>query len=567
MKFILRKYGQNFWPYLLIILVIALPWFLKPGYLFFTDTVWGPIINLDWRSSWFLFNLIIKALSFVFSVAFLEKVFISLVLILVLLGGRKLVSEIIEFQKKPDDSVSNSSGLVFVLSLFALFNPFVYDRALYGQFGIIIAYGFLLLTLAYLLKVWRTLDFKDLIYTAICSALVFMFSLHFIFFLAPFYLLFLIGLYLKRKDIKAGNLNKKFYRYALVALFIVLILNANWLYALISGASPTASFVSNGISTQDLSAFATSGNTPAETFSNVLLMSGFWGKDQLRYLDLTEQPGWQRSFIFLLPIIFYGVFLSFRKRPRTEKILSASLLIIFALAVILAVGIKSPLTSSLTVFLYNHLPYYKGLREPQKWVAVIIPIYLFYLTLGAARLRQAKFISENKILSAFVLAAIIIMGAPSLVWGFNRQVKALPYPEDWSRVDKFLMNRAAQSYGCSDRILFLPWHLYLGFSWSGKIMANPASAFFTCPVKSGTNMEWGGIYDNSQDSEGQAVEAWLAEQGKFQSPLFSGTSTNSIHYVVLAKDSDFTTYLWLNNVSYLHLILETPTLLVYEIKS
>ena len=590
MKLAIGKFSRNFWPYLLVILAIILPWFLKPGYLFFTDNVWGPNINLDWRNSWFLLNLIIKALSFIFSVAFLEKLFISGILALILLGGRIFVKNILEYYYPNDNNNSIaknpvvSSGLVFVLSLFALFNPFVYDRALYGQFGVLAAYGFLLFVLAYLFKAGRTLNFKNLYPAAIFTALTLMFSVHFIFFLIPFYLLFLIGLYFKRQEIKAGNLGHKLFLAALAAIFIVIILNANWLYALISGASPTANFIAQGISAQDLSAFATSGKTPGETLSNVLLMSGFWGKDQFRYFDLTAFNGWQRSFIFLLPLIFYGVFLSFKKRRRSEKIFSAGLLIIFALAVILAVGIKSPLTSSLTLFLYNHLPFYKGLREPQKWVAVIIPIYLFYLSLGAVRLKATKFISENRILSAVILAAIIIMGAPSLVWGFNRQVRPTPYPSDWTEVNNLLVNRSTQSSGCSDRILFLPWHMYLSFNWVGKIIANPAAAYFTCPVLSGTDMEWGGIYDNSQDSEGQAVASWLAEKGDFQAPLFSSTSTavfiegpnlvkgsgivvNSFRYIILAKDVDYNSYAWLNNLSYLKLLLETKTLLVYEIKS
>jgi len=561
MKLTVKQFIKTYWPYALVILAIVFPWFLKPGYLFFTDTVWGPIINLDWRNSLFLFNLLIKALSFIFSIALLEKIFITAILVLILLSGKKLITEILKLKA---DAIDISSGLVFTLSLFALFNPFIYDRALYGQFGIIAAYGFLLLTLAYLLEVWRTLNFKVLLRAALASALALMFALHFIFFLAPFYLLFLIGLYLKRKEIKAGNSGRKLLSCLIASIFIVIILNANWLYALISGASPTAGFISNGISTQDLSAFATSGNTPGETLSNVLLMSGFWGKDQLRYLDLTTEPGWQRSFIFLLPLIFLGIYSSFRKRPPSEKILSAGLLIIFALAVILAVGIKAPLSSGLTVFLYNHLPFYKGLREPQKWVAVIIPIYLFYLTLGAQRLKFTKFISHNLVLSGLILGAVIIMGAPSLLFGFNRQVISTPYPADWLEANNFLTNRAAQSYGCSDQALFLPWHLYMGFGWSGKIMANPAATFFTCPALSGTNMEWGGIYDNSQDATGKAVEDWLAAQGKNALPSLNG---HTPRYIILAKEDDFASYLWLNNVPYLHVILETPTLLIYEIKS
>ena len=57
-----------------VVLAIILPWFLNPGYLFFTDFVIGPNINLNWTNSWFLIDLILKALSFIFPLEILPVV-------------------------------------------------------------------------------------------------------------------------------------------------------------------------------------------------------------------------------------------------------------------------------------------------------------------------------------------------------------------------------------------------------------------------------------------------------------------------------------------------------------
>lgn len=551
----LNKLPPFFWGYVLVILAIVAPWFLKSGYLFLTDMVWGPVIKLDWTNSWFLFNLLIKGLAFIFSISFLEKVFISGTFLLILLGGRIFIKTVLEYYS---ESKTSKRGLVFILSLFTLFNPFVYDRALYGQFGILVAYGCLFFVVAYLFKVYQTLDFKKLYLSAIFCAIALMFSVHFIFLLAPFYVLFLISLFFK----KVYYL-QKFWWALLLSVIIVLVINANWLVALTFNVSPLNNFVEQGITNQDLVAFQTAGKNGTETLINVLLMSGFWGKDQFRYFDLTTAAGWQRSFIFLLPFILYGVYLSFKKSGRKTKIFSVGLLIIFISAVVLAIGIKSPLTRGLVMFLYDHLPLYKGLREPQKWVAVIIPIYLFYLTLGVWRVSQTKIIINNRLLSSLILTAIIIMLAPSLLWGFNNQVKATPYPSDWFEVNNLLLKQSTQANICSDKVLFLPWHLYMSFNWSGKVMANPAVAFFSCPVLSGTNMEWGGIYDNSQSSEGAAVDSWLKARGQAKLPTLAG---QPIRYIILAKEIDFINYLWLNKLASIKPLLETATLLVYEIK-
>ena len=553
---------KEYCPYALAVLAIILPWFFRSGYLFLTDMVWGPKIMLDWTSASFLLNLVVKGLSFVLPIPFLEKVFIAGILTIILFGGRLLVKTVLEYDRRLTGGGS-ANGLVFVLSLFALFNPFVYDRALYGQFGILLAYGCLLFTVAYLFKTWLSLDFKNLRLAAVFNAVTFLFSLHFIFLLLPFYLLFAVGLYGKRREIKAGDGRKKLWPSLLLYILTVAVLNANWLIALAVKSSSLVGFIQQGITNQDMLAFQTAGKGGWGTLTNVLLMSGFWGKDQFRYFDLTDASGWQRSFILLAPIILYGVYRSFRRPSRGAKILGAGLLAIFVLTVVLAVGIKSGVTRNFVMFLYDHLPLYKGLREPQKWVAAIIPIYLFFLTLGAARLAKVKIVANNRLIAGLLLAAVIVMQAPSLLWGFNRQVWSTPYPDDWYQANQLLLNKSAPSRECSGRILFLPWHLYMSFNWVGKIIANPAPAFFACPVLSGTDMEWGGIYDNSTDPDGAAVAAWLAAHGKNGAPALSAP----IRYIILAKEVDFASYLWLKDLPYVKPLLETRTLLVYEVKA
>jgi len=42
-----------------------------------------------------------------------------------------------------------------------------------------------------------------------------------------------------------------------------------------------------------------------------------------------------------------------------------------------------------------------------------------------------------------------------------------------------------------------------------RIVSNPAPIFFRCPTIYGTNMEWGGIYDNVYDANDIAVQNWF----------------------------------------------------------
>ena len=118
-------------------------------------------------------------------------------------------------------------------------------------------------------------------------------------------------------------------------------------------------------------------------------------------------------------------------------------------------------------------------------MAVIVLIYLLFLSIGTQALLQTKFFSLHRKVSLIFLGAIIIMQAPFLLWGFYGQIRPVEYPGDWQVVNSEL------KCGSGERVLFLPWHLYQSFGWVGQIISNPAKTFFACPIISSSASEWG----------------------------------------------------------------------------
>ena len=102
----------------------------------------------------------------------------------------------------------------------------------------------------------------------------------------------------------------------------------------------------------------------------------------------------------------------------------------------------------------------------------------------------------------------------------------------------------------------------MNFKWVGKVIANPAKDYFTCPTISGTNMEFGGIYDNNPGKVGTAVQNWLASKGKTN---LNEKSAENIQYIILTKEVDWQNYNWLNELKSLKLIQETETLKLFQI--
>ena len=139
-----KTYRHLYW-YFVPVLVITLLWFFKPGYLFFVDFVLGPHIILDWRGASFLPSLFLLLFSYILPIDFLEKIFISLIFLVLIFGAKKFIEESLLLVKNTKKEPER--WLVFILSLFIVFNPFVYDRIMYGQIGMVAALGFFALSL------------------------------------------------------------------------------------------------------------------------------------------------------------------------------------------------------------------------------------------------------------------------------------------------------------------------------------------------------------------------------------------------------------------------------------
>ena len=543
-----KSYKQLRW-YLAVVLAIVLPLFFKSGYLFLTDFYFGPNMPINFFSNSFVTVFLIKLFSLFYFYDVGQKIFISVALLIILLGGKKL-----------SENFVNNKWLIFLSSLFFLFNPFVYDRIMYGQVGIVIALGFLCWALGYLLEYFKKKQQKQIYLTGILAGFMIQFSPHFIFFFILAYFIFIVILLLNKE--RAGKVLKN----SLIIFALIIVLNTNYLAGLFMESSNTLNFINQGIQKQDLVIFQTSGKTGIGALGNVVMMSGFWGKDRFRYVDLTQQKeNWGRSFLFLLPLIIWGVVSSFKR--EAYRFLTLGLLILFVIAAILAVGIRLPISSDITYWLFDNVPFYKGLRESQKWVSLVVIVYGIFLALGLERLFSKKIIEKNNVLYLIILGGIIMMQAPLLLFGFGGQIKPINYPKDWTEINDYIagnqeLTTKNQHLACKDTILFLPWHMYMSFNWIGHVVANPASAFFSCPVIQGTNLEWGGIYDNSTEAIGQKVEAWLHDKKDINSLR---SKNFNIKYIILAKEVDWQDYAWLDKISGIKVEKETDNLKLYTI--
>ncbi len=549
---IVKKY--KYLPIIFVTTLITLPWFLSSGYLFFIDFSWGPVIVLDYSSGLAPLFDALHLMGNVMGQDMIQKLFVAGIIYYTLYSGYKIGG--------------NS------IALLALFNPFVYDRLMYGQMGVVLAYTFTLNIFYVFLKMYYTQEknkenkniekenlenknieklevenIKNNIYKiSVLYGLSILMSPHFIFIngllIASFVYYFkdnikntIISenLEIKNKKNILGKINN-FYKVLAKSFLIILGINIIWISKIFIGTSSTLNYVKSGINENDLSAFATVGDNFFVKTWNIINFSGFWGADFNTYINLSD-----RTFYFLYPLIIWVVvsFCMYNLYYKNKKLFSVLLFLIIS-SIVLAQASTLPIIKNI---LYN-IPFYNGMREPQKWVAILVGVILFVISIFIKNTKKIEY--------KYIISFISIMWVPYLFFGFYGQVKPINYPTYWYDIDKKLTENNCHN----GTTAIMPWHMYIKYDWVGKVSANPAINFFACDIITGTNMEWGGIYDNSTDPVGSVISDFVLAKGQKTLP-------ENIKAVLLFKDQDYVSYAFLNRYEKIN---ETDEYVIYKVR-
>lgn len=440
-------------------------------------------------------------------------------------------------------------------------NPFVYVRFLAGHWLILLAYSIMPFAVKSFLDFLDTQNKNNLIRASLLIALTGALNTHILALLILVYLIFLVfKLYQIKNEVGAvKNLLKSLA--ILAALY--LLLSLYWLLPLFT-ANAT---VINQISQADIYAFAT-GISAFNAVFTIASMYGFWREGYIYAKDFI--PYWYLLFFFILFLAIHG-FIS-NNKSKVLGLPVRALGVTAVVAVILGSGIHGPF-SSLFEFLFNNTFFFKGLRDSQKFAALIALSYSYLGALGVAEFekiihnpaRRANAYEKCKKTAALVIVTMALI-VPfiysfTLFNNFWGQLEPTDYPKDWYETNE-LLNKDPQDFN----VLFLPWHLYMDFKWipnAQKRIGNPASSFFDKPIIQGENAEINLIYSQSTNPAQRYVESLLSNKDKITNfgeliiPL-------NVKYVLLTKEVDYKEYSFLFNQTDLELIKETENFYIFK---
>lgn len=525
-------------PSALLALVIMGP-LLAPGFVLTMDMVFTPELRApDHVDNTFLLYWLLHVLNFVLPADAIQKILLVGTFVLSGVGVYRLL-----LQRRQADRLWVIAA--HIASFLYVCNPFVYDRLMAGQYGVLLGYALLpWFALAYLKFVAKPAISSSL-QVAIWLVGISVVSVHTI----GFALIVAAGLtWFTWPNIKE---RAAFGRYTVLIVGIFILAGSYWLVPTALGQGRIADSVQTFSSTQR-QAFATADTNGETSLGAVLGLQGFWQDTRGLYIlpiDFTPQWGFVR--LALLSVIGIGVWRAWHARRR-EALLFAGLSIV---SIVFALDIGGD-------FLVQTIPFFAGYREPQKFVALLALSYAYFMAWGVYALlwRASRWRQWIAYPGAAVFTMLILAFTSPLLFGAQGQLRAAAYPQDWQAINERL--------GSDSRdfaVLYLPWHLYMSYDFAGRIIASPAPDYFDKPMIVNDNPELAGVspqfYNATKHDISQAILP-AAQKGQNIAPLLR---KHAIEYVLVAKELDYKEYTYLQAQPQLQLVMQTDHFYLYQV--
>ena len=233
------------------------------------------------------------------------------------------------------------------------------------------------------------------------------------------------------------------------------------------------------------------------------------------------------------------------------------LVVVGAAGFFLALGSQGP-TGALFRWAYDNVPFFDVMREPQKFLMLLVLAYAVGLGWGVGRLSRIQVPGRRTAWAAAALGlALPLAYSPTIFDGLAGQLGPSTIPSAYQQANE-LMGRGA------GQVLYLPWHLYEVQPFTqGRVVASIAAGVFQRSVISADNVQVGEV-ETQSDSPRQAYVTRLLAKGDAIGDFGASVAPLGTEYVVLAKTSNWHAYTWLEHQPDLRSVLDTRSLEVWR---
>lgn len=424
-----------------------------------------------------------------------------------------------------------AAGLLYTV------NPFVFDRIFAGQIAFLLGYAVLPLALHALHTAANATRAVPL---AVCwSGVTVALDEHFAWILVP--LALAIGLTHSDRARATARLLAVGVGAAAASCYLLVP-------PLLVGTKPS------GVAGQ-LRAYQTSGDPRVGLFVNAAGLYGFF-RPGPEPKDLFS--GWPAVLAALLIVIAVGYLALLRtsdQRRETIAVLAGGICGYF-----LALGGQGP-TGGIFRLLYEHVPGFVIMREPEKFLALLALAYAYGFSRGVDQLvvRTKGVHARSRTGQLLPVAIAIVLPfayTPNLVDGLGGHVQASEYPPSFSTASRIVGNGS---------VLFLPWHEYMATPYTQhRVVANTGPYLFRGRVIVGENP--GPDYSfAAQDREHVVLDRL------FSASVHPGNADEligrlDVRFIALEKAADWPSYTWLGHQRGIRLVYSSKSIDLYSVR-
>jgi hypothetical protein len=254
-------------------------------------------------------------------------------------------------------------------------------------------------------------------------------------------------------------------------------------------------------------------------------------------------------------LIVAGIGFRAAAADRRERIARA-LLVSGLVGFVLALGAQGP-TAGAFRFLFDHVPGFRIMREPEKFEALLALAYAGLFGLGLRSLFTTSSGRRGRAIVAVAVLALPCAYTFPMLWGFGGYARPSEIPSSWSQAESLMGSG-------SGKVLALPGDAYLPFAWTQqRSVASPMSAFFSREVLIDGRLDLGGLESQTSDARSRYLR-FITDSGPMLTRFGNLIAPLDVRYVVLAKTSDWLRYSWLEDQTDLRLVHAWPDLELFE---
>lgn len=512
----MRGWLKRYWPYALVSIAVMGP-LLAPGYVLTMDMVFVPHPPIPSElSASFPFYVLLHYVSYVIPGDVLQKLLLLSILLGAGTGMDRLLRQLFKSQLP--------AWAVVAASLFYMTSAFVYERMMMGQWAVVAGYALLPFVTVALLRFLDAPTWRQLWWLVAWALLLSLMSVHA---LVPFAIVavLLIGTEWRRW--------REFIRKLGTGILVLLVASSYWLIPALLGSNTIGTALRGSVDTQ---AFASNGG-----LFSLLRLQGMWAEGYGLFRlpqELTILPGvWQT----LAWIAIITGFVALWRRQRRIAVLGAALIVIGCLVALVGIG--------------------DTYREPHK-IMVLTAVGMSILMAAGVNvwLRRVKRARPALMAPVGMFACLlpVVLGM-AMLWGFSGQLSARSYPSEW-----YTLNQRLQRLPSDKPAIFVPWHLYQRYSFSPRIVANPASSFFEQQrIIVSNDPEFAGVQPLKGDDLTSKVDQLLKVR---PSNVTSQLAQLGIGYIIFAEEPGYEEYEFIRHDDALRRVFSEGRLTLYEIK-